>query len=129
MGDRRPSRVGSRSGPLRGSEPPRPLSTPRARGKVVVPKGGVEKFRVPLEAEMPTKAMVAGDAKGEMPPEMRVMPMEAVVKSMSAAEGKGGFTTGQGWRYSRHRHQERDEQQPAMSRHNPSPRLTCAPSL
>ena len=68
-------------------------------------KGGVEKLWAPLEAEMPTKAMMVGGAEGEMLPEMRVMPMEPVVKSMATAEGKRGFTTGQGWRYSRHHHQ------------------------
>ena len=92
-------------------------------------KGGVEKLRVPLEAEMLTKAMMAGNAKGEMPLEMRVMPMEPVVKSMAAAEGERGFTTGQGWRRSQRHHQERDEQQPAMSRHDPSPLPTFVPSL
>ena len=92
-------------------------------------KGGVEKLRVPLGAETLTKAMMAGNAKGEMPLEMRVMPMEPVVKSMAAAEGERGFTTGQGWRRSQRHHQERDEQQPAMSRHDPSPLPTLIPSL
>jgi hypothetical protein len=96
---------------------------------VVVLKGGVEKLRLPLEAEMLTEAMMAGDAKGEMPLEMRVMPMEPVVKSMAAAEGGREFTTGEGWRRSQHHHRERDGQQPAMSRHDPSPLLTCVPSL
>jgi hypothetical protein len=114
---------------LRGSEHPPPLSPPRVRGKVVLLKGRVEKLRLPLEAEMPTKAMMAGDAEGEMPPEMRVMPMEPVVKSMAAAEGEGRFTTRQGWRRSQHHHQQGNGQQPAMSRHDPSPLPTFVPSL
>jgi hypothetical protein len=55
-----------------------------------------------LEAEMPTEAMMAGDAEGEMPPEMGVMPMEPAVKSMAAAGGEGGVITRQGWRRSQH---------------------------
>lgn len=81
-------------------------------------EGGVKKLRVPMEAEMLTKALMVGHAKGEMPPDMRVMPMEPIVKSMAAAERE--FTTGEGWRRSQHHHQERDEQQPSMSCHNSS---------
>jgi hypothetical protein len=78
----------------------------------------MKKLRVPMEAEMLTKALMVGHAKGEMPPDMRVMPMDPIVKSMGAAERE--FTTGEGWRRSQHHHQERDEQQPSMSCHNSS---------
>jgi hypothetical protein len=91
------------------------------RGEVVVLEGGVEKLRVPLEAERPTKAVLVGHAKGEMSPEMRLMPVEPLVKSMAAAERE--FTTGESWRRRQHHHQQHDKQQPAMSRHNPSPRM------
>jgi hypothetical protein len=64
----------------------------------VVLEGGVKKLRLPMEAEVLTKALMVGHAKGEMPPDMRVMPMESIVKSMAAAERE--FTTGEGWRHS-----------------------------
>jgi hypothetical protein len=86
----------------------------------------VEKLRVPMEAEMLTKAMIMGHAKGEMPPDMRVMPMEPLVPSMAAAARE--LTTGEGWRRRQHHHQECDEQPPAMSRHDPSPLPMLVPS-
>jgi hypothetical protein len=88
----------------------------------MVLEGGVEKPRMPLEAERLTKAMMVGHAKGEMPLEMRLMPLEPVVQSTAAAERE--FTTGKGWRRGHHHHQECDEQQPVMFRHDPSP-LGC----
>jgi hypothetical protein len=91
------------------------------RGEVAVLKGSVEKLRVLMQAERLTKAMMVGQPKGEMPPDMWVMPMEPPVKSMATAEGDREFTTGEGWRCSQHRHQECDEPQPAMSCHAPSP--------
>ncbi len=75
----------------------------------MVLQGGVEKRRVPMEAEMVTKAMMVGHDKEEMTPEMRVMAMEPMVKSMAAAKGEREFTTGEGWRRSQHHHQERDK--------------------
>jgi hypothetical protein len=89
------------------------------RGEVVVLEGGVEKLRVPLEAERLAKAMLVGHAKGEMSPDMRLMPMEPLVQSMAASESE--FTTGESWRRRQHHHQQHDEQQPVMSRHDPSP--------
>jgi hypothetical protein len=83
-------------------------------------EGGVEKLRAAMEVETRTKAMAVGDAKEKMPADMRVMPMEPMVKSMAAAERE--FTTGDGWSRSQHHHQECNEQQPAMSCHDPSPR-------
>jgi len=56
------------------------------RGEVVVLKGGAERLRVPMETERLTKAMMVGHTKGEMPPDMRGMPMEPLVQSMAAAE-------------------------------------------
>lgn len=50
---------------------------------MVVLGGGVEPLRVSMEAEMLTKAMLVGHAKGGMPPEMRVMPLEPLVKSIT----------------------------------------------
>jgi hypothetical protein len=91
------------------------------RREVVVLEGGVEKLWVPLEAERLAKAMPVGHAKGEMSPEVRLMPMEPLAKSMAAAERE--FTTGESWRRRQHHHQQHDEQQPAMSRHDPSPRM------
>jgi hypothetical protein len=102
-----------------------PLSPPHVRGEVVVLKGGVEKLRVPMDAEMLTKAMLVGPTKGEMPPEMRAMPMEPMVQSMAAAGGGRECATGEGWRRSQYYHQERDEQPPAMSRHDSSPLPMC----
>jgi hypothetical protein len=96
-----------------------PLAPPYVWGEVVVLEGGVEKLRASMKAETLTKAMIVGHAKGEMPPDMRVLPMEPTVKPMAAAERE--FTTREGWRRSQHHHQECDEQQPAMSRHDPSP--------
>jgi hypothetical protein len=75
-----------------------PLSPPHVRGEVVVLEGGVEKLRMPMEAERLTKAMMAGHAQGEMPAKMRLMPLEPLVQSMAAAERE--FTTGEGWRRS-----------------------------
>jgi hypothetical protein len=63
-----------------------PLSPPHWLGEGVVLEGGVKKLRVPMEAEMLTKALMVGHAKGEMPPDMRVMPIEPTVKSMATAE-------------------------------------------
>jgi hypothetical protein len=63
-----------------------PLSPPQVRGEVVVLKGGVERLRVPMETERLTEAVMAGHAKGEMPPDMRGRPMEPLVQSMAAAE-------------------------------------------
>jgi hypothetical protein len=74
-----------------------------------------------METELPIKALMVRHAKGEMPPDMRVMPVEPMGKSMAAAEGVKEFTTGEGWRRSQHDDQERDEPQPAISRHDPSP--------
>jgi hypothetical protein len=88
----------------------------------MVLEGGVEKPRMPLEAERPTKAMMVRQAKGEMLAKMRLMPLEPLVQAMAAAEKE--FTTGEGWRRSQHHHQECDEQQPVMFRHDPSP-LRC----
>jgi len=84
-----------------------PLSPPHVRGEVVVLEGGVEKPRAAVEVETLTKAMIVGHAKGEMPPDMRVMPIEPTVKSMAAAERE--FTSGEGWCRSQHHHQECDE--------------------
>jgi hypothetical protein len=63
-----------------------PLSPPQVRGEVVVLKGGAERLRVPIETEGLTKAKMVGHTKGEMPPDMRGMPMEPLVQSMAAAE-------------------------------------------
>jgi hypothetical protein len=98
-------------------------------GEVVVLEGGVERLRVPLEAEMPIKAMLVGHAKGEMPPDMRLLPLEPLVKSMAAAEAGREFTTGESWRRRQHHHQEYAEHQPAMSRHDPSPLPMVVPAL
>jgi hypothetical protein len=75
---------------------------PHVRGEVVVFEGGVEKPRPVMEAESPIQAMMVGHAKGEMPPDMRVMPMEPMVQSMAAAEAAAEreFTSGEGWRRS-----------------------------
>jgi hypothetical protein len=62
---------------------------------------------------------MVGHAKGEMPPDVRVMPIKPTVKSMATAERE--FPSGEGWRRSHEHHQECDEQQPAMSRHDPPP--------
>jgi hypothetical protein len=91
------------------------------RGEVVVLEGGVEELRVPMEAEMWTEAMMVRHVKGEMPSDMRVMPMEPLVQSMAAAEGERGSTTGEGWRCSQDPDQERNEQKPPMSCHDLSP--------
>jgi hypothetical protein len=62
-------------------------------------------------------AVMVGHAKGEMPPDMRVMPIEPTVKSVATAERE--FTSGEGWRRSQDHHQACDEQQPAISHHDP----------
>jgi hypothetical protein len=89
---------------------------------MMVLEGGVEKLRMSLEAERLTKTMMVGHAKGEMPPKMRLMPPELLVQAMPAAERE--FPTGEGWRRSQDHHQECDEQQPVMFRHDPFP-LRC----
>jgi hypothetical protein len=63
-----------------------PLSPPQVRGEVVVLKGDAERLRVLMETERLTKAMMVGQTKEEMPPDMRGMPMEPLVQSMAAAE-------------------------------------------
>jgi hypothetical protein len=89
---------------------------------MMVLEGGVERLRMSLEAERLAKTMMVGHAKGEMPPDMRLMPREATVKSMATAERE--FPSGEGWRRSQDHHQECDEQQPVMFRHDPFP-LRC----
>jgi hypothetical protein len=84
---------------------------------VVVFEGRVEKLRAAMEVETWTKAMMVGHAKGEMPPDMRVMLIEPTVKSVATAERE--FTSSEGWRRSQHHHQECDEHQPAISHHDP----------
>jgi hypothetical protein len=83
---------------------------------VVVLKGSAEKLRVPMEAEMVTKTMMVRHDKEEMSPEMQVMAMEPMVKSMAAAQAEKEFTTGEGWRRRQHHHQARDEKPPAIRR-------------
>jgi hypothetical protein len=104
-----------------------PLAPPQVRGEVMVLKGGVERSPVPMETERLTEAVRAGDTDGEMPPDRRGVPMEPLVKSMAAAEAPE-LTTGEGWRRSPHRHQQRDEHQPAMARHDPSPPPMSVPT-
>jgi hypothetical protein len=94
---------------------------------VVVLEGGVIKLRVPMETETLIKAMMVGHAIGEMPPDVRVMPVEPMVRSMAAAERE--FTAGEGWRRTQHHDQERHEQQQAMFRHNSSPLPMFVPAL
>ena len=80
-------------------------------------EGGVEKLRAAMEVETWTKAMMVGHAKGELPPDMRVMLIEPTVKSVATAERE--FASGEGWRRRQDHHQECDEQQPAMSHPDP----------
>jgi hypothetical protein len=76
---------------------------------VVVLKGGAERLRVPMETEMVTKAMMVRYDKEETTPEMRLMPMEPMVKATAAAKSESEFTAGEGRRRHQEHHQARDE--------------------